>query len=259
MNDDFGDRRFDPARLATDAAWLRRLAAQLVGVSDADDVVQATWLSAVERPPVLRSSARAWLAQVLRFKAARDFRSKDRRLRAEARAARPESDGASSPDVVVRAETARRLWTHVPALPEPARRAVLWRFFDGLDYAEIARRENISESAARVRSSRAVAELRRRLRAVDPDGGVPLWPFPRRRSSSRASSRASSSPSIVVAEIRVLMTTTVEPFAATIAGPALVGVVEDADGRPLHGAAVSALPWNLEPSAAFSANETWSR
>lgn len=168
---------FDPAALAADAARLRRLAARLVGASDADDVAQATWLAAAEARPVFRVSARAWLAQVLRYKAARGFRAVERRLRAETTAARPERSDASPYDVVLRAEVARRLWAHVLALPEPARRTILWRYFDGLGDAEIARREKTTEGAIRVRASRAVAVLRARLREDEPDGRTPLWPL----------------------------------------------------------------------------------
>jgi RNA polymerase sigma factor (sigma-70 family) len=177
MNDARSFDAFDPAALAADAARLRRLAARLVGASDADDVAQATWLAAAEARPVYRVSARAWLAQVLRYKAARGFRAVERRLRAETRAARPEASVASPGDVVERAEVARRLWAHVLALPEPSRRTILWRYFDGLGDAEIARREKTTEGAIRVRASRAVAVLRARLREDEPDGRTALWPL----------------------------------------------------------------------------------
>jgi RNA polymerase sigma-70 factor (ECF subfamily) len=50
------------------------------------------------------------------------------------------------------------------ALPLPRRRAVVWHHLFGLSFREIAQRLGIRETAAKLRSSRGVADLRARLR-----------------------------------------------------------------------------------------------
>ncbi len=50
------------------------------------------------------------------------------------------------------------------ALPQPRRRAVIWHHVIGLSFREIAARLGIRETAAKLRSSRGMAELRARLR-----------------------------------------------------------------------------------------------
>ncbi len=56
---------------------------------------------------------------------------------------------------------------------KPAERAaVLWRVEDGLDYAEIARRQYTSEAAARKRSERARKKLAEYLRDYESEGST---------------------------------------------------------------------------------------
>src|SRR5262245_996208 len=51
--------------LLAHSAWVRRVAASLVR-EDADDIIQSTWLAALERPPAADTNLAGWLATVAR-------------------------------------------------------------------------------------------------------------------------------------------------------------------------------------------------
>src|SRR5262245_38470095 len=72
--------------------FVRRLARSLLRApGDADDLVQETWLRAVERPPRTDGRPAGWLGTVMR-NLARDWRlGASRRAKREAGAARPET------------------------------------------------------------------------------------------------------------------------------------------------------------------------
>src|SRR5690349_1450456 len=94
--------------LLAHAGFLEGLAARLVAdPATADDVVQTTYLAALEHPPEERQGLRAWLATVARNAARAVVRGTRRRAARERRAARPE--GAPSPAEVREREDARRL------------------------------------------------------------------------------------------------------------------------------------------------------
>src|SRR5262245_21495357 len=59
--------RLDQEALLANAGWLHALAASLVrDPATADDLVQDTWLVALQHPPRNEGSTQAWLARVLR-------------------------------------------------------------------------------------------------------------------------------------------------------------------------------------------------
>jgi len=152
--------------LLAERAWVEALARSLVADdATAADVVQQTWLAAVESPP--RSSSRGWLARVVRNAAFQSHRAASRRARHEA-AAVARAPEPSPADTVVRAEAHRRVVDAVMALDEPYRTSVLLRFFEGLESADVARRTGVPVETARTRIKRALALLRGRL---DRDAG----------------------------------------------------------------------------------------
>lgn len=56
-----------PEQLLAHADWVRALARALVAdPAGADDLVQETWLAALDRPPAHAQDLRAWLGTVLR-------------------------------------------------------------------------------------------------------------------------------------------------------------------------------------------------
>ncbi len=68
--------------------------------------------------------------------------------------------GSTSEQQADRAERAVRVASALARLPEHRRQIIVWRVFEGLDYAEIARRTGRSEGALRVAFLRAVEALR---------------------------------------------------------------------------------------------------
>jgi RNA polymerase sigma factor (sigma-70 family) len=131
-----------------------RFAVASVGGSEADDVFQETFLSALRAYPRLRpgSNLRSWVMTIAHRKALDAHRS--RRRRAEPvedvpeRAAAPEADG--DPGV----------WRRVRDLPPKQREAVVLRFVGDMPYHDVARSMGTSEAAARQNVRLAVSRLR---------------------------------------------------------------------------------------------------
>lgn len=156
-------------RLLSQREWLRRFALDLVREpSLAEDVVQETWVAALRSPP--SGDERSWLAAVARRAASFLRRSEGRRREREERAARPEATGSPA-ELVERIELEERLVHELRRLEEPFRATLLRRYFEGASAAEIARAEGLPEGTVRWRTSRGLAELRRRLApALGEDG-----------------------------------------------------------------------------------------
>src|SRR5947209_7897320 len=93
-----------PEGLLEHAAWLRRLAASLVGDRAlAEDAVQDTWDAAIRRPPHHDRPLRPWLSRVLRNAVRFRWRSDaNRRAREELYAANADVLAPSSDEVLAR-------------------------------------------------------------------------------------------------------------------------------------------------------------
>ncbi len=140
------------------AETIHRFLVSLVGVGEAEDCFQETFLAALRAYPRVRpgSNLRAWLFTVARSKAM-DAHRRTRRAPVPVGDA-PEvagSDGALEP-------VDGELWTAVGALPEKQRAAVVLRFTCDLSHREIGRVLECSDDAAR----RNVHEGIKRLREV---------------------------------------------------------------------------------------------
>lgn len=121
--------------------WARRLARALVlDDARADDLVQDAWLKTRSTGPTGRTTARRWLAGVMRNLARDDRRATARRERRELHAARPES-APSDDEMEQRIELQERLARWVLDLDEPYRRTLLLRWFEGLSVRNIAAAE----------------------------------------------------------------------------------------------------------------------
>ena len=163
----------DRIELQSQMAFAARLARGLVADENvADDVVQDTWVSVLQRPPRDPDGVRAYLATSLRRTASRFRRGEERRARREASAARAEALPSES-DLAASLELHQRIVQAVLELAEPARSAVLARFFEDLPPREIARRTGEPVETVRTRLKRALAELRRVLDRSE--GGRASW------------------------------------------------------------------------------------
>jgi|GEM_PF-2413176 len=161
----------DAQQLLTQAGRLRAIARSLAGEGAAEDLVQDTWVAALEAE--VRGSARdaegwrAWLGAVTRNLARRRALREGRRPAVEERAARPEAQGGVA-DLAERMEQQRRLADALLALEEPYRSALALRYLDGLDHAAIAERQGVTNANARRRVSRGLAMLRARMGVEEP-------------------------------------------------------------------------------------------
>ena len=168
-----------PEQLLVHAQWVRRLALRMVSDPNvADDVVQETWMRAMERPPsgdVQSTSVRAWLARVVRSSVLQRFRGETRRSDREYLQVRDDSaTSTSEQELVEQIDGQRLLVAELLELGEPMRSTVILRYFKDLSSAEIARRQGVPAATVRSRLSRAIEELRTRM-DTRYDGNRSAW------------------------------------------------------------------------------------
>ncbi len=214
-------RRLDADALLAHGRFLRALAHDLLSDEHlAEDVVQETWLRAMQSPPHERGSLRAWLATVTRNLARDRQRSDAARRRREQNVARSE---ITAP--VARFEAQQRVAAMVTQLDAPHRDIIILRYFDGLTTAEIARRLDLARGAVRTRLHRALGVLRARL-DESHDGNRRSWamalaPFLKR---PRRLAAIGSAGGFLVAKLKTL--------AVVATALAIWGVVHYADDAP---------------------------
>ena len=134
---------------------VHRFLVATVGVCEADDCYQETWLAALKAYPRLRdaSNLRSWILTVAHRKAIDHLRAKNRRA----------TPVAELPEIAVPAtlpEGPPELWARVRALPPKQRTAIALRTVADLAYADIARIMGTSEAAARRNVHEALQRLR---------------------------------------------------------------------------------------------------
>lgn len=153
----------DPTSLLNDLDFVRSLARQLChNRHAAEDVAQATIASAIESPPKKAENWHGWLATVARNLAHKHYRTEARLKARELRVAKS-GTAPSTDEVVAREELRATVVKSVLALPEPYRKIVLLRHFNGLEVAACAASLGIPESTARTQLSRALERLRQQL------------------------------------------------------------------------------------------------
>jgi RNA polymerase sigma factor (sigma-70 family) len=144
------------------AAELHRFLVGLVGVNDAEDCLQETYMSALRAYPRLShgENLRAWLYTIAQRKATDTVRRRARRptrgLDGVEPAVPPSPDPADD-----------GLWERVRELPAKQRAAVTHRFVLDLAYVEIGLRMGITEEAARQNVSAGLRRLRREVTTDD--------------------------------------------------------------------------------------------
>jgi RNA polymerase sigma-70 factor (ECF subfamily) len=176
-----------PETLLEHAAWLRRLAAGLVGDRTlADDLVQDTWVAALRRPPDEGRPVRPWLARVVRNAARFRWRSDTNRAAREAiTAGHAETVTPTSEGLLARHQLQQLVARLVGELDEPFRATILLRYAEGLEPTQIARQLAIPASTVRWRIKEGLERLRCGL--DDAHGGdrkawllalvpIALWP-----------------------------------------------------------------------------------
>jgi RNA polymerase sigma factor (sigma-70 family) len=129
---------------------------------EAEELTQAVFVEAVERLPRLESppdSMLAWLYTVAHRRFVDEIRRRTRRRR-RAHLLHREETVEDSP---YGEQLARALGSALAAVPEPQRQIVIARLFDDRPFAGIAQELGITEAAAKMRFTRALAMIRDRL------------------------------------------------------------------------------------------------
>lgn len=153
----------DPDFYLAQASYVRALARRLVyDRHAADDLFQAAWLAALQRPPHDTTAPRRWLASVVRNLASKAWLRARRRERREANWQGP-TPSSSPDDVVAHEHERRRVVQALLELDEPYRAALIARFFDGLEPAAIAARDGVPVETVRTHVKRGLQRLRERL------------------------------------------------------------------------------------------------
>ncbi len=154
-----------PEILLAHSDWMRDLVVRLVyEPSHAEDVLQETWLIAMQRAPQDLVDPRAWLTKVAQNVSRNFGRGEKRRRLREQAAARLEAM-PDTVDVIKRAHLHTQMVEAVLGLDEPYRTTVLLRFFEGLPPAEIAERLGRPVNTVRSQIGRGLALLRTKLDA----------------------------------------------------------------------------------------------
>ena len=149
----------DVEALLAQAGWIRSLARSLVAdASRADDLVQRTFVAALEHPPGPSTPLRRWLGAVTRNFARQDRRAEARRVERESATARLEA--VESVEAIA---IQRELFEAVLALDEPYRTTIVQRYYESLPPREIARRQGVPVKTVKTRLARALERLRMSL------------------------------------------------------------------------------------------------
>jgi RNA polymerase sigma-70 factor (ECF subfamily) len=149
--------------LLENARWLEALAQSLArDPHEAEDLVQETWVAALENPPRGGRRGRAWLRKVLRNFAYLNRRGRRRRLRRErVAAAQRDPQAPGEPQAgVERVETLRAVVDCILELKEPYRSTVVLKYVDQLTTSEIAERVGVAPGTVRMRLKRGLDQIR---------------------------------------------------------------------------------------------------
>ncbi len=144
--------------------FVRRVAAALLpDPNEVDDVVQETWIRALDPARGDLRSPRAWLATVARNLARKRYARKaaDRRRVEGKRALVANAPHGRDPsDVLQREELRQRVVGALLAMEEPYRSVLLLRFYDDLPPREVARRTGARVETVRTQTRRGLERLR---------------------------------------------------------------------------------------------------
>lgn len=235
--------------LLAHARWVQGLARHLAAdESRADDLVQETWLAALQHPPKRGDTPRGWLSAVVRNFARMNARTASAREGREVAAGRLEALVPAS-ELVERAELQRRLVGVVLELDEPYRAVVLRRYFLDISAEDIARAQAVPASTVRNQLRRALALLRERLEREDGSTWrdrcllLALWDVP-----------ASIAP---VASSNVSATASTAARAARPATRALAPSTASSGGAFAAAGALMLSKWLLVPVALALALAAW--
>jgi len=121
-----------PELLLEHADFVRGLARSLLAnEAEAEDVVQETWIRALQTGPRRTEALGSWLRSVAHNLALKTLRSRERRRRREHNVAQAEAQ-PSTASLVERETSLKRVLAGVLDLPEAYREVVMLRYYDDL-------------------------------------------------------------------------------------------------------------------------------
>ena len=150
------------AVLLEHAEFVRRIAIQLAGADEGQDIAQEAWAKVLARPGRAVHEPLGWLRRVV-TNVWRNRMRGEQRHRAHAGAAAPAAAVPSPEEIAIREEVRRNVVAAVLALPASLRDVVVLHFHEGLASPEIAARLHLSPSGVRTRMQQAMERLRERL------------------------------------------------------------------------------------------------
>ncbi len=128
---------------------------------DVEDIVQDTWLVALEQERGRIERLDHWLSGVARLRALRFHRSTANQKAREALSARPDISPAAD-ELPDSNDTLALLLRHIDRLEDPYRKVLQLRYLEGLSIAEIADRRETSAATIRTHLHRARLQLKDR-------------------------------------------------------------------------------------------------
>ena len=177
----------DPDDLLVYAPGLQSLAARLVGIDLAEDLLQDTWVRALEKPPQAQQPLGPWLVRVLSNLAISSYRRRSRRSDQECALHESQQllNGSPTPDEVgAKTEAAERVMGAVSDLDELPRKIISLRYLRGMASGQIGEALELPASTVRWHIQNSVAKMRVSLAEEGrdlPDGWVaclvPLIPL----------------------------------------------------------------------------------
>jgi RNA polymerase sigma-70 factor (ECF subfamily) len=212
--------RWRADELLAQAEWLGALARRLVDdASQADDLVQDTWLAALRRPPERGRAVKPWLARVVR-NAARTQRRGDAARSSRERAQTAPVESSSPDELAVKFEGQRLLIDALARLPEPYRATILLAYFERLPSDEIARRQGVAAGTVRWRIKVGLDALRAELDR-GPSGDRRAWTLAL-APLVRDSRHAAATPAVALPLQGVVIVQTLLKVGAALAAVAIV-------------------------------------
>ncbi|MFN0207479.1 MAG: sigma-70 family RNA polymerase sigma factor [Planctomycetota bacterium] len=149
--------------LASYDRFIRSIARSLITDAHAvDDVVQQTYVAALQKPPDATNRFRAWIATVARNFARAANRKQQLHDRHERKSAKSELL-PSAAEMAQIEETRHRLAQALIQLPETYRSVLWFRYYDNLPPRAIAKKLDISVETVRTRLKRGIMILRQQL------------------------------------------------------------------------------------------------
>ncbi|MFT7671140.1 MAG: RNA polymerase sigma-70 factor (ECF subfamily) [Planctomycetota bacterium] len=225
--------------------FLEELARKLVhDPSEADDLVQESWLAALESPPQHDKNLRGWMKTVLRSKWMNRERARRRRAFHEASRDLELTEPATA-DLVVERAVSRKLAEALDALTPIYRSVMELRYFEGMAPREIAVELRVPVETVRTRSKRAIDALRLHMDA-EHGGDRNAWSVALMSASSRLPKSVSTKSSIVGIYIAGPL------LLASLAGIAVLIASETPDHSALEALFRSSVARTSEPEPALA-------